>query len=53
MSSVYATPSYSRLSADMSGRFTRGAAGKATKAQSALELTLFAVFGISIAICSG
>lgn len=48
MSTVYATPSYSRLSADMSGRFTRGAVAKPTKAQSALEWTLFAVFGVSI-----
>lgn len=49
MSTVYATPSYSRLSADMTGRFRRSAAvAKPTRVQAALEMTLFAVFGISI-----
>lgn len=46
-SDAFVSPSYSRLNPEVTGKFRRSAA-KPTRVQSAVEVTLFAVFGISI-----
>jgi LCP family protein required for cell wall assembly len=46
---AFLSPAYSRLDSSLTNRGPRTAA-KATRAQSAVELTLFAVFGLSIVL---
>ena len=46
------TPAYSRLDPDASARLRRAQAGLPTRGQKTLELTLFAVFGLTIALAA-
>jgi LCP family protein required for cell wall assembly len=48
---AFASPTYSRLDPETTGRLSRSIA-KPTKVQSAIEMTLFSVFGVSILLCA-
>jgi len=49
-SEIITTPAFSRLDPETTARLRRGRSGKATRAQSAVEYTLFAVFGLTIVL---
>jgi len=49
-SELISTPAFSRLDPETTARLRRGRAGKATRGQSAVEYTLFGVFGLTIVL---
>lgn len=52
MNAEMLTPAYSRLDPDASAKLRRNRAGMPTRTQKTLELTLFAVFGSTIALAA-
>src|SRR5947207_47813 len=52
MNAELLTPAYSRLDPDASAKLRRSQAGMPTRIQKTIELTLFAFFGLTIALAA-